>query len=144
MLTHPYIFYQIKTVLLTGHYVLPLVLLISPMLTVWDYTIQWSSGKVPVLLAGHYVMSVVTWSSSASATDLRDRFLLSGVFYLARISAFLRLIWSWQFNLKISRASCWSSNHSRGLTICLNHRNPQNIYTWYLLFIGQDLPVTEY
>ena len=89
-----------------GHYVLPLVLLISPMLTVWDYTIQWSSGKVPVLLAGHYVMSVVTWSSSASATDLRDRFLLSGVFYLARISAFLRLIWSWQFNLKISRASC--------------------------------------
>ena len=33
-----------------------------------------------------------------------------------------------QFNLKASRASCWSSKHSPGPTICLNHSNPQKIY----------------
>ena len=36
---------------------------------------------------------------------------------------------SWQFNLKVSRASCWSSKHSPGPTICLNHSNPQKFYT---------------
>ena len=30
-----------------------------------------------------------------------------------------------QFNLKVSRASCWSWEHSTGPTICLNHSNPQ-------------------
>ena len=30
--------------------------------------------------------------------------------------------WGWQFNLKASRASCWSSKHSPGPAICLNHR----------------------
>ena len=34
-----------------------------------------------------------------------------------------------QFNLKASRASCWSSKHSPGLTICLNHSDPQKFYT---------------
>ena len=33
-----------------------------------------------------------------------------------------------QFNLKVSRASCWSSKHSPSLTIRLNHNNPQNRY----------------
>ena len=32
------------------------------------------------------------------------------------------------FNLKVSRTSCWNSKHSSGLTICLNHSNPQKIY----------------
>ena len=36
---------------------------------------------------------------------------------------------SWQFNFKVSRASCWSSKHSLGPTICLNHSNPQKRYT---------------
>ena len=36
---------------------------------------------------------------------------------------------SGQFSLKISRASCWSSKHSLGSTICLNHSNLQKIYT---------------
>ena len=34
-----------------------------------------------------------------------------------------------QFILKVSRASCWSSKHSPSPTICLNHGNPQMIYT---------------
>ena len=33
-----------------------------------------------------------------------------------------------QFNLKVSRASCWSLKHNPGLTTCLKHSNPQNIY----------------
>ena len=32
-----------------------------------------------------------------------------------------------QFNLNVSRASCWSSKHSPGPTICLNHNNPQTL-----------------
>ena len=34
-----------------------------------------------------------------------------------------------QFNLKVSRALCWSSKYSPGPTICLNHSNTQKIYT---------------
>ena len=33
-----------------------------------------------------------------------------------------------QFNLKVNRASCWSSKHSPGPTICLNHSNLRKIY----------------
>ena len=36
---------------------------------------------------------------------------------------------SWQLNLKVSWASCWSSKHSPSPTICLNHSNPQKRYT---------------
>ena len=35
---------------------------------------------------------------------------------------------SQKFNLNVSRASCWSSKHSPGPTICLNHSNSQKIY----------------
>ena len=41
----------------------------------------------------------------------------------------LRLPWGRQFNLKASWASCWSSKHSIGPNICLNHNNPQKSYT---------------
>ena len=34
-------------------------------------------------------------------------FLLLGIFYLALLRAFSRLPWSRQFNLKVSRDSCW-------------------------------------
>ena len=33
-----------------------------------------------------------------------------------------------QFNLKVSMASCWSSTHNPGPTICLNNSNPQKFY----------------
>ena len=48
------------------------------------------SGTAPVLLTGHYAMPVVTWGSTASATDLRERFLLSAVFYLAPLPTFFK------------------------------------------------------
>ena len=34
-----------------------------------------------------------------------------------------------QFNFRVSRASCWSSKHSPGLAIRLNHNNPQKRYS---------------
>ena len=40
---------------------------------------------ITMLLTGHYAMPVVIFY--ASATDLRERFLLSGVFYLALLPA---------------------------------------------------------
>ena len=62
--------------------------LVLPMLLMWHYIIQWSSSTTPVLLTGHYAMSVVTWWSTASATDLREHFLLSSVFYLTLLPFF--------------------------------------------------------
>ena len=34
-----------------------------------------------------------------------------------------------QFNLKVSRASCWSSKNSSGTTISLNRNTPQKSYS---------------
>ena len=102
--------------------------LVLPMLLVWHYATQWSSGTASVLLTGHYIMPLVTWWFTTSATDLREHFLLSDIFYLALLPAFSRFPWGQQFNLKVSQASCWSSKHSPGMTICLNHSNPQNIF----------------
>ena len=63
--------------------------LVLPMSLVWHYT-RWSSVTAPVLLMGCYGMPVVTWWSVTSPTDLRERFLLSGVFYLAFLPAFFK------------------------------------------------------
>ena len=43
-----------------------------------------------------------------------------------------------QLNLKVSRASCWSSKHSPSPTICLNHNSPQKKYSgrFYLWFMA--------
>ena len=40
------------------------------------------------------------------------RLVILGVFYLALLPAFFELPWGQKFNLKVSRASCWSSKHS--------------------------------
>ena len=56
-------------------------------------------------------------------------FFISGV-SLHTLLLLIRLPWDRQFNLKVSRASCWSSKHSTGPTICLNHSNPQKEVYW--------------
>ena len=65
----------------------------------------------------------------ASTTDFRKRFLLSGIFYLHSVLLPSRPPWCQQFNLKGSRASCWSSKHSPGSTIASNYNNPQKKHT---------------
>ena len=39
-----------------------------------------------------------------------------------------------QFNVNVSRASCCSSKYSSGPTICLNHSNPQTLYSERFIF----------
>ena len=55
----------------------------------------------------------------------RSFFTLRCFFTLNSFLLFLRSPWDWQFTLKGSRALSWSSKHSSGPTIVLNHRNPQ-------------------
>ena len=72
-----------------------------------------------------FTVCVVT----ASTTDLKKRFLLSGVFLPYTPSYwFQALCGSRQFNLKVSRASCWSLKHSPDLAIRLSYSNPQKKY----------------
>ena len=111
-------FYLIKTPFWRNFYLQdaiprqwPPYFLVLPMLLVWHYTTQWSSGTASVLLTGHYAMPVVTWWSTASAADFRECFSLSGVFYLVLFPTFSRLPWGQQLNLKANRASCWSFKH---------------------------------
>ena len=67
---------------------------------------------------------------TTSAMDLRERFFTLECFLPCTPScSFQSFLGSPQFNFKVSRASCWSSKHSPGLTICLNHSNPQKVYT---------------
>ena len=84
--------------------------LVLPMLLVWHYTTQWSSGTAPVLLMAHYATPVVTWLSTMSGADLREHFLLSDVFYLALFSAFSRLPWGDSSASKLARhhANLWN------------------------------------
>ena len=85
---------------------------------------------VPVWLTGCYDTPLVT---SSFPPILLPQVLLiwESVFYsqvFFTLHSFLlvsRTPWGRQFNLKVSRASCWSSKHSPGPTICLNHSNPQ-------------------
>ena len=127
LLIHPCIFYPTKTLCYLRD-IMPRqwspYFLVLPMLLVWQYTTQWSLGRVPLLLIGHHAMPVVTWWSTLSAADLRECFLLTGTFYFALLPACSRFPQGRQFNLKVSRASCWSSKHSLGPTNCLNHNNP--------------------
>ena len=62
---------------------------------------------ITMLLTGHHAMPLVIQSFfTASATDLRECFLLSGIFYLHSFLLVLRPPWGRQFSLNISRASC--------------------------------------
>ena len=54
--------------------------MVLPMLLAWHYMTQLSLITAPVLLTRYFVTPVVIKWSSTSATDLRQRFLLSGVF----------------------------------------------------------------
>ena len=111
----------------TGTKILSLILLTTTQLChLWLPT---SHCAVPVWLMGPYATPLVTSYFSPNpvtmiATDLRERFLpyIPSCFFQGFPG-------SWQFNLKVSRASCWSSKHSLNPAICLNHSNPQKFYT---------------
>ena len=73
---------------------------------------------------------------TASATVLSGHFLPTGVFYLtlfphifARTCFCQGLPGSQQFFLEVFRASCWSSKHRLGLSVCLIHSDAQHWYS---------------
>ena len=90
---------------------------------------------VPVKLTGRYTTSLVTSyfppnSVTASAMDLREHFFVFRRFLPWTLSCcFQGFPGSRQFNLELSRASCWSWKHSPSPAICLNHSNLQKICT---------------
>ena len=79
------------------------------------------------------LLIVFSFSSTASATVLSEYFLPTGVFYLTALpdifgtTCFYQgLPGSRQFFLEVWRASCWSSKHRLGPSVCLIHSNPQS------------------
>ena len=73
-----------------------------------------------LLLTGSHTAPVVTWWCTTNATNLRERFLLSSVFYLKLLPAFLGLPWGRQFSLKSSR-----------LHDDLRNIAPARIFAWF-------------
>ena len=78
------------------------------------------------------LLIVFSFSSTASATVLSEYFLPTGVFYLTAVpdifgtTCFYQgLPGSRQFFPEVFRASCWSSKHRLGPSVCLIHNNPQ-------------------
>ena len=78
---------------------------------------------------GHQLLPTQPYYCTCCRSE-RECFLLSGIFFPCTPSCcFQGFPRRWQFNVQISRALCWSSKHSLDSTICLNHSNPQKIYT---------------
>ena len=81
------------------------------------------------LVTGRHAMPVVIWWSTVSAIDCREHFSLSDVFLTFTSSSWFQdFPGSGQFNLKVTRSSCWCSRHSHGLDIGVNDNNPQKRY----------------
>ena len=88
-----------------------LCFLVSPCYLQDAMPCQWWSSDLPLVL---WIWESVSYSQA--------------LFTLYSFLLISRFPWGWQFNLKVRRASCWSLKHSLGLTIYLNHYNPQNRY----------------
>ena len=103
-----------ETPWLTGRHVTPLVTLffVSPCYLHDAMPCQWSSSDLL------WVLQI--WESFfyPQAFFTLHSFLLVQSFPGSR-----------QFNLKGSRAPCWSSKHSPSPTICFNRNNPQKGYS---------------
>ena len=86
---------------------------------------------ITMLFTGRHAMPCQWWSSDLprvlriwESASYSQAFFTIHYFLLVS-----RLPWGWQFNLKVSRASCWSLKDILGPTICLNHYNPQSRYS---------------
>ena len=100
----------------------------TPWLT-WCQPLHWS---LCILVLPCYLEDAMQcqWSSSDLPRVLRiweSGFYSQVLFTSHSFLLVSRLPWSWQLNLKVSRASCWSSKHNPGPTICLTHSNSQNL-----------------
>ena len=94
------------------------------------------------LLPCFFTVCVVT----ASATDLRERFLLSGIFYITLLTnnchnlLLLRLLWGQQFSLGGCSAFQWCLKHRPDPSVCLNH----SVFGNYIISGELYLNVSKY
>ena len=63
----------------------------------------------PLLLTGHSATLLVTRWFTTCATDMRELFSSSGVFYLTLLPDFSRLSWGRKFKLKVSKDVVWNT-----------------------------------
>ena len=104
------------------------------MLTITSFRRNSVTYRTPCHAIGHFVFYYhhyhlqdsmpCQWLSSHLLQLLR---VWESVFYPQAFLTFLlvsRPPWDRQFNLKVSRVLCWSSKHSPGPAICLNHNYP--------------------
>ena len=111
LLTHPYISYQIikttfprNSVLLKGHHAASVVTLFFSLIHVTCMALHYStSGTYRILChaSDHLVIYCECYGFSRALFILR-------YFLPCTLSFFSRLLWCWELDLKISRASCWS------------------------------------
>ena len=87
-----------------------------------------------------------SFSSTASATVFSGHFLPTGVFYLVlapnifgTTCFYQDFSGSRQLFLEICRASCWSSKHRPGPSVCLIHSNPQSFIHLKSVFIHVNI-----
>ena len=88
---------------------------------------HWSLCLLLSLCYSHDTMPC-QWSSSDLPRVLRiweSVFYSQAFFILHSFLLVSRPPWGRQFKLKVIRTPCWSSKHSPGPAICLNHNNPQ-------------------
>ena len=104
-----------ETPWLTGHHITPLVTLF--------FYYHHVTYRMPCHVGGHLViLPWVQW--------IWESIFLSQVcFALHSFLLVSRPPWGRQFNLNISRASCWSSKQSPSPAICFTHNNLQKSYS---------------
>ena len=99
---------------------------------------------VTILLTGRHAMPVVIQRFTVSATDLRERFLLSGVFSLHSFPLVLRLSWEPAVQPQCKQGFKLIFETQPFPTISFNCKNPQNNHTgrFYLrVMAGQSTKI---
>ena len=84
--------------------------------------------RTPHHAIGHQVLPTRTCYRKCWEFE-RAFFILRGFLPCTPSCCFQGFPGSGQFNLKVSRVSCWSSKHCPGPAICLNHSDQQKFYT---------------
>ena len=78
-------------------------------------------GCLPQILLGLFLNTLPLFLCPLSLFSYSYSFFTLSSFSPCTLSCLSKLPWDWHFNLKVSRASCCSSKHSSGSTVCFNH-----------------------
>ena len=113
---------------------------------------QAREGLHQLLALPQLLFSVFSFSSTASATVLRGRFLPTGVFYLTLLPDIFGIFQHFRATcfyqgfsgsrhlfLEICRTSYWFSKHIPSPSVCLIHSNPQSFIYLKFVFIHVNI-----